>query len=690
MDTETTPILQSPRTDDALSVSAPEDHSILTLDAFVRSIGVRRTAPIAMFVGAGASTSSGIPSAQMCIWEWKRQIFLTNNPGLEDQFAELSLDGVRRRIQRWLDKQQIYPKENAPDEYGFYIRQCFPISDDRRAYFAELIRQASAHIGYRLLCHLAEADLIRSIWSLNFDGLAARAAANFKLSPIEVGIDTQGRASRPPAKGELLCVSMHGDYRYDPLKNTPEELQEQEAALRSALIGELRDTSLVVSGYSGRDQSLMEALHAAYGQLGAGVLYWCGFSETEPPPHIARLLEHARSHGRKAYFVPTFGFDDLLTRLSLHCLHGDARKAAIAAMEEFAPQDKLTREPWSVAKCRASTLIKSNAFAIECPSEMFCFDLKVWPKEKTWTVVRECARDRAIVAVPFRGKIFALGLIDAIKEAFGDNVNGSIERAPVGPKDLSYEDGAIVALMREALTRSMAEAGNLRTDGRHELWKAEPRDDQRNCRPGYVAHDSLHLYLRRIGNMQYLVLMPSIKVLQKNGESAPLDIANPIKLAILGYQHNKPFNAAVNNWRSILFPQGQEVVYEFPHSCGSSFRFKIRRSPVFGEIGLPQGGKVMPIPEPLQPLIKFGGFQLSEPELVFSNKTGTGVVRSPHPIRGLVDNRPFDYPLTAKGFLTSLRLGVVCPAGEAGTLHRYLQNANRTLSPLSNRAGLPG
>jgi hypothetical protein len=82
-----------------------EQPILLSLDALVRSIGVRRGMPLALFLGAGASTSSGLPSAQMCVWEWKRQIFLTNNPGLEEQFSELSLDGVRRRIQSWFDKQ---------------------------------------------------------------------------------------------------------------------------------------------------------------------------------------------------------------------------------------------------------------------------------------------------------------------------------------------------------------------------------------------------------------------------------------------------------------------------------------------------------------------------------------------------------------------------------------------------------
>jgi NAD-dependent SIR2 family protein deacetylase len=263
MDTE-----EAIRTQSLQGPSGVEDpaQTNLSLDAFVRSIGVRRSSPFAMLLGAGASTSSGIPSAQKCIWEWKRQIFLTNNPGLEEQFSELSLIDVQRRIQGWFDRQGGYPREDAPEEYSFYIEQCFPIADDRRAYFQELVRIASPHTGYRLLAHLAEADLVRSVWSTNFDGLPARSAANFKLAPFEVGIDSQARSTRPAQKGELLCVSLHGDYRYDLLKNTASELQEQEAALRSSLITELKDTSLIVCGYSGRDQSLMDALMAAYSQ----------------------------------------------------------------------------------------------------------------------------------------------------------------------------------------------------------------------------------------------------------------------------------------------------------------------------------------------------------------------------------------------------------------------------------------
>src|SRR6266508_5097471 len=85
---------------------------MLDLDAFVRSVAINRGLPHALLLGAGASITSGIPSADRCIWEWKRQIFLTHTYGLEDQFCDASLPSVRQRIQRWLDAEGRFPAEN--------------------------------------------------------------------------------------------------------------------------------------------------------------------------------------------------------------------------------------------------------------------------------------------------------------------------------------------------------------------------------------------------------------------------------------------------------------------------------------------------------------------------------------------------------------------------------------------------
>jgi len=56
-----------------------------------RSVSLRKAGRTACSSVAGASITSGIPSAESCIWEWKRQIFITKNVGLEPQFRDTSL-----------------------------------------------------------------------------------------------------------------------------------------------------------------------------------------------------------------------------------------------------------------------------------------------------------------------------------------------------------------------------------------------------------------------------------------------------------------------------------------------------------------------------------------------------------------------------------------------------------------------
>ena len=657
-----------------------DDSLVLSLDAFVRSLGNRQTVAHSIFLGAGASVSSGLPSAEMCIWEWKRSIFLTNNPGIEDQFAQLSLPAVRHRIQKWLDSQGAFPPDGSTQEYAFYIRQCFPIPDDRHAYFKNKIRDARPHTGYQLLCHLAQAKLISSVWSTNFDGLVARAAAPFSLTPIEVGLDSQQRLSRSRAPGELLCVSLHGDYRYDDLKNTAEELQAQEATLRKALIEETRTTPLVVVGYSGRDKSIMDALRVAYTENGTGTLFWCGYGDNEPPDRVATLIRHARDHKRQAYYVPSLGFDDLMTRLSLYCLVDERRQEARRCIATLADNSPLHREPFRVPRASNTTLIKSNAFPIECPSEVFQFDLKTWPAERVWASLRHSTAGRPLVAVPLR-KVLALGTIDDIHAAFGDNIKGAIERTPITFDELRYEDGAVVSLLRQALVRSMAHSVGLQTDDIATLWRSRVLRTVPADNTNYSVHEAAVIFLRRIGDHQYLVLKPSLKVLDSTGEEPPLDVTNPIKVGILGYQHNMPFNQAVNDWRDTLFPRGRRSVFAFPPDSGSTFEFRVQRAPIFASIGLSATGRTPTISSSTQALIKHRGLQLDEPRLLFTNRAGSARTRDTHPIRGIVNNRPYDFPLTAQGLSSSLRVGIVCPAAEERGLHNYFQTIHRVLKP---------
>lgn len=54
----------------------------LDFDAFVRSFVQNRDTSFAFLLGAGASITSGIPSADDCIWDWKRMIYCSSQSSI--------------------------------------------------------------------------------------------------------------------------------------------------------------------------------------------------------------------------------------------------------------------------------------------------------------------------------------------------------------------------------------------------------------------------------------------------------------------------------------------------------------------------------------------------------------------------------------------------------------------------------
>lgn len=636
----------------------------LSVDAFVRSFAINRRTPHALFLGAGASVSSGVPSAQLCMWEWKRSIFLTKNPGLEMQFREITLRSVQNKIQHWLDTQGVYPPAGAPTEYGFYIEACFPIPADRRRYFQEKVQQARPRQGYQLLCALVEVGAVASVWTTNFDGLVARAAAGFNITPIEVGIDSTHRAVRMSSAGELLCVSLHGDYRYDSLKNTADELREQDAGLRRSLVTHVSDRPLVVCGYSGRDVSVMSALTDAYRVPGPGSLYWCGYQGVDIPESVRDLLYVARAAGRTAFYVESGSFDDLMRRLALHSVDGAPadRVRAIAAVGGNGVE--VPKAPFEVPDLPLAHLIKSNAFEMSCPLEVYAFDLKAWPAEKVWAWMDDVTVGRDVVAVPFRGKVLALGTLTDIKAAFGERVKDNIERVPVNDQDLSVQDGPVSSLMRRALVRSIASSRDLRTDGRAVLWVKRPSKTV----DGFHVFDSAVVTLRQVGARLCLIVKPSIRIEDEMGREAPEERSLRIKLDVLGYQHNRQFNDVINEWRERLFV-GSVAQFEFPAGVASPFRFEVKRAPLLAAIGAREGG----LPEKVRSSGQQRGMLLAEPSLVFADKRTGNSVRDTYHLRGLVENRPYDFSITRTGLAGPIRVGVVCPKREEGLAAKYLQ-----------------
>lgn len=648
-----------------------------------------------MFLGAGASISSGIPSAGLCLWEWKRDIFLTNNHGLEDQFAELSLPSVKDRIQRWLDGKGGHPLAGSDEEYSHYIEKCYPSAENRRAYFQSKVQAAKPHVGYQLLCAMAEAEIVRSVWSTNFDNLTSRAAANFRLTPVEVGMDTQGRVFRQPTKGEVVCVALHGDYRYDPLKNTTDELRDQDAALRQALIDMAKDVSLIVCGYGGRDRSIMEALQAAYSQAGAGTLYWCGFGD-EIPDSAQTLLEVAKKNGRSGFFVPTMGFDDVLTRLARFCLTATQRQQYEAILSKATETAQFARSPFVIAPGPIGGIIKSNAFEITIPSEVLSLEIQDWPAEKPWEWVRQIARDNGFTAAPYRKKlpttdtptgsdgflrrVLAFGLADEVRRAFSASGVKSLDRTPIGDNDVRYDDSVMMSLMLATVVKALADQHGLDHDERKRLAERTAYDTKSSDGAQYQLHRAAILFLRRIGERLFLAIKPSLVVKDTQGNELDPDDALPIKMDVFGWQHNHKFNEELDKWRRLLLPTNPTVI-EVPPNSASTFRFSLCYAPSFAKIRDGSLQRDAADVSRFRKHVLYAGTTVKEPMLRFTRADGTSTVTDAHPLRGLIKNRPFDFSLTQRGLVSKIRVGVICPKLESRMLLNYLHKSSTVARP---------
>ena len=72
-----------------------ENNLKIDFDAFLRSFKQNKDGSFAFLLGAGASITSGIQSAEDCVWDWKKQIYISNNPSCES-FLDIHTDCCKK------------------------------------------------------------------------------------------------------------------------------------------------------------------------------------------------------------------------------------------------------------------------------------------------------------------------------------------------------------------------------------------------------------------------------------------------------------------------------------------------------------------------------------------------------------------------------------------------------------------
>lgn len=294
----------------------------MNVEEFLRLFHIR--APNTMwFLGAGASAAAGLPTAYDMIWDFKRTLFCSAQRVTIQSCSDLSNPALRARIQQYFDSLGTFPTKDSEDEYAYYFETTYPSELDRRRYIDRMISGASPSYGHIALAALLKMDKVRALWTTNFDRMVEDAAIPLLGSSGKLIVatpDTREVAMQAMNEGRWpLLAKIHGDFHSRRLKNTTHELRAQDAELRRALVEACKRYGLAVVGYSGRDQSVMDALEEAIddGHGYPAGLFWFHRSQSRCLPRVNDLIAKAAAKGIEAKTVAVETFDELMADLLL-------------------------------------------------------------------------------------------------------------------------------------------------------------------------------------------------------------------------------------------------------------------------------------------------------------------------------------------------------------------------------------
>ena len=164
--------------------------------------------------------------------------------------------------------------------------------------------------------------------------------------------------------------------------------------------------------------------------------------------------------------------------------------------------------------------------------------------------------------------------------------------------------------------------------------------------------------------------MPEVIVTTPGGAVADRDISKVIRSAVYGYQHNDVFDADLKYWTQKI------ADVDTPARGGGAFR--IHHAPIYA--GLFQKGR-SPLPQAMQRHARQQGLVVTDANLLFSSANGQVEVKNPNPLKGLVENKPWDFSLTTSGLSPSVEIAAICPPQDAGKLKRFLNQFQERSQP---------
>lgn len=244
-------------------------------------------------LGAGASVKSGIKSGSELARKW---------------YEEIKEDLNDSDFEKWNKDKEINEK-NLAESYTKIFTKRFEI--DFRAGYEELQRymdKAEPSIGYSFLAQLLSKTSHKFIITTNFDTMVEDALFGLKeAKPLVLGHELLSKYINPTSPTRPTIIKIHRDFLLDPY-NTDDEIKELDEQWKESLEPLLKEHSMIVIGYGGNDDSLMNYLTEIKDRK---PIYWCYRDDkSKLSSKIINLLT------KKDFIVQIHGFDKFMLLLN--------------------------------------------------------------------------------------------------------------------------------------------------------------------------------------------------------------------------------------------------------------------------------------------------------------------------------------------------------------------------------------
>jgi len=381
-------------------------------EVFIRKWHIIPEKQYAFFLGAGASASSNIPTAREMIWDFKKQLYASAK-SLNLTFINQKDYDFREEIENWV---RINYSDISENDYGFFFAECFPSKEDRKNYIQGKVKLAQPSIGYQILRFLIEKKSVWHYLTTNFDNLIQKVYPN-TIEISEENIEKRKDKIRVNSDFPII-IKLHGDFRYDWLKNTSSETQNFCDTTNQKVTDLLKSLGLIVIGYSGRDESVMNLLENyidSFDNPFPNGIYWCVRKNENVDERVIKLLTKVKAKDRTANIVEINSFDDLMIGVYNQAPGTDEQ------IEKVLQDRPKLRAFKVVEKNTDDNYIGLNFLKItKYPTNFLTFKFK---NIKDWNDLETITKDKQVISSFFRdNKVIAIGDRKNIMETFKKHI----------------------------------------------------------------------------------------------------------------------------------------------------------------------------------------------------------------------------------------------------------------------------